>query len=262
VPPSAQLLDGEGTATAALGSMPLDPLLRHTSHGRGMFKGWSPEAANRTLVGRWAQLIAGLFGYGVAIPLMIQSGLGLGPWDAFHLGLHFQTGISVGMASILVGVAIVAGSYCLHIRPGAGTIANMVLIGVFIDLILPRVPAASSWSVGLAYYLVGIVVVGLATGMYIGAGLGKGPRDGLMVGISASQGWSVRRVRTAIEIAALAGGWAMGGTIGVGTILFALTIGPTTQLGLQMFGALPTPRLRSSEPDPGARPRRGWRRAA
>jgi uncharacterized protein len=222
----------------------------------------SSSVTQRGALGRWVQLTVGLFGYGLAIPLMIQSGLGLGPWDAFHLGLHYQTGISVGLASILVGVVIVAGSYFLGIRPGPGTLANMILIGVFIDLVLPRVPAAPTWPIGVAYYLIGIAAVGLATGMYMGAGLGNGPRDGLMVGISAARGWPVRRVRTAIEIAALGGGWAMGGTIGIGTILFALTIGPATQFGLELFGALPPARRAPSEPDPRLRPRRAWRRAA
>ncbi|MEX2581934.1 MAG: membrane protein [Gemmatimonadota bacterium] len=217
----------------------------------------------RSDMGRWVQLSVGLFAYGAAVPLMIQSGLGLGPWDAFHVGLNQLTGISVGMASILVGVVIVAGSYILGIRPGAGTLANMVLIGVFIDLTLPLIPPAGGWAIGLVYYACGIVMVGLATGMYIAAGLGIGPRDGLMVGISATRGWPVRRVRTGIEIAALAGGWAMGAAIGPGTVLFAATVGASTQLGLQLFGVLPPtrtpPTMLVTAP---TRPRWRWRRVA
>jgi hypothetical protein len=188
----------------------------------------------------WVQLVAGLFGYGIAIPLMIESGLGLGPWDAFHVGLHNLSGITVGMASIGVGVVIVLGSLRLGIRPGPGTLANMVLIGVFIDLVLPFTPSASGWVSGFGYYLVGIALVGLSTGMYMSAGLGSGPRDGLMVGISRLGGWPVRRVRMFIEVSALAGGWLMGGAIGVGTILFALLVGPATQIGLELFGVLPS----------------------
>jgi hypothetical protein len=181
---------------------------------------------------------------------MIQSGLGLGPWDAFHVGLNRLTGISVGMASILVGLVIVAGSYFLRIRPGPGTIANMVLIGLFIDLILPRISPAEHWLTGLVYYLVAIPLAGFATGMYMGARLGNGPRDGLMIGLATAKGWPVHRVRTAIELSALAGGWAMGGTIGIGTVIFALTIGPAAQLGLRFFDLVPPaiPPLASSRP--------------
>jgi uncharacterized protein len=193
----------------------------------------------RPTTGAWLQLVGGLFGFGVAVPLMIHSGLGLGPWDAFHVGIHYLTGMTVGTASILVGLVIVGGSLHLGIRPGPGTIANMILVGVFIDLVLPFVPDARSWQVGLLYYGVAIVLIGLSTGMYMGARLGNGPRDGLMLGLSLSRGWPVRRVRTVIELTALAGGWGMGGAIGVGTVLFALTAGPATQAGLQLFGVIP-----------------------
>ena len=194
----------------------------------------------------WTQLVAGLFGLGVAIPLMIRSGLGLGPWDAFHVGLHYLSGISVGGASILVGVVIVLAGLRLGIRPGPGTIANMILVGVFIDLVMPLVPAAEGWTFGLLYYAVGIGLVGVSTGMYMSAGLGNGPRDGLMVGLARSSGWSVRRVRTLIELSALIGGWMMGGAIGIGTVLFALAAGPATQAGLQLFGMLPRSRAEGS----------------
>jgi uncharacterized membrane protein YczE len=188
---------------------------------------------------RWAQLVGGLLGFGFAIALMIRSGLGLGPWDAFHVGWHELTGISVGGASIAVGLAIVCGSWFIGIRPGVGTVANMILVGVFIDLLLPVTPAAPHWSWGLGYYAVGIALAGLATGMYIGAGMGKGPRDGLMIGLSQRTSWPVRRVRTLIEMSALFFGWWMGGEIGVGTLLFTVLIGPAAQWGLQLFGELP-----------------------
>lgn len=189
--------------------------------------------------GRWMRLMAGLFGCGAAVALMIRSQLGLGPWDAFHVGLHQLTGISVGSVSILVGVAIVAGTWSAGHRPGVGTLVNMIMIGVFIDLLLPIVPTALHWAWGLAYYLLAIVVFGVATGLYLGARLGSGPRDGLMIEISRRSGWSVRKVRTAVEIAVLAAGWAMGGTIGVGTVLFTLSVGPAMQWGMQLGGVLP-----------------------
>jgi uncharacterized protein len=180
---------------------------------------------------------------------MIRSNLGLGPWDAFHLGLHLVTGISIGTASILVGLLIIAGTLFIGIRPGPGTLANMLLIGIFVDLILPVVPEASGLVWSLAYFLTGIVITGLATGCYIGAGFGKGPRDGMMMGISARTGWSVRRVRTGIEVAVLAGGWLMGGTIGWGTILFTLLIGPATQWGLQLFRVTIESPVSKAEPE-------------
>ena len=183
---------------------------------------------------RWAQLLLGLFVYGLACALMIRREFGLGPWDAFHVGLHRLTGMSVGVASIVVGIAIVGGTWFIGVRPGPGTLANMVLIGVFIDLLLPVIPSATGW-LRPAYHAAGTLLTGFATGLYIAPGLGKGPRDGMMLGIAARTGWSVRRVRTAIELTVLALGWALGATVGLGTIVFALGIGPATQWGLRVF---------------------------
>lgn len=196
-------------------------------------RAWSPRA--------WMQLVVGLFGYGLSVSLMLESGLGLGPWDAFHKGINLKTGLTVGMASILVGVLLQVGSWFIGIRPGIGTIANMILIGVFIDVLTPIIPEAHGWLWGLAYYLPAIIVCGLATGFYIAAGLGKGPRDGLMIGVSDRTGWPVRRVRTLIELTVLALGWLMGAQIGIGTLLFAFGIGPATQWGLQVCGVATRP---------------------
>jgi uncharacterized membrane protein YczE len=212
--PEAGVLDGSG-------GVPMQPARR---------------MHRRRAVFAWLQLMAGLFGFGVAVALMIRSGLGLGPWDAFHVGLHHLAGISVGAASIVAGAAIVLASLRIGVRPGWGTLANMVLIGVFVDLLLAVVPHADGVAVAVAFHLVGIGLCGLATGFYIAAGLGKGPRDGLMIGLSERTGWPVRRVRTAIELVVLGLGWAMGGAIGVGTLLFAFGIGPVTQWGLRVCG--------------------------
>lgn len=190
---------------------------------------------NAVTLGRWLRLLGGLFVFGLATALMIRSGLGLGPWDAFHVGLHLLTGMTVGTAAILVGLVIVVGTWFMGVRPGVGTIANMILIGVFVDLLLPVVPHASGWA-ALPYHLIGIGLVGVATGLYISPGLGIGPRDGLMLALAQRTGQPVGRVRTGIEIAVLALGWMMGGTVGVGTILFALGIGPVTQSSLRRFG--------------------------
>lgn len=185
---------------------------------------------------RWAQLLVGLALYAFAAVLMIRSGLGLGPWDAFHVGLARIAGVSVGTASIGVGIAIVGATWCAGLRPGPGTAANMVLVGVFIDLFLPAVPGAAGWT-ALPYHAAGIVLIGAATGCYIGAGLGKGPRDGLMLEVSERTGVSVGRVRTSIELVVLLLGWLMGARVGAGTVLYAVTIGPVTQWGLRAFGA-------------------------
>jgi uncharacterized protein len=196
---------------------------------------WFPFPPPRSLPARWTQLLVGFFVFAVAIVLMLRAELGLGPWDAFHVGLHKVTGMSIGMASIVAGLAIVVGTLLIGVRPGLGTLANMVLIGVFVDLLLPWIPPAQGWGSGLAYFLGGVSLCGVATGMYIAAGLGKGPRDGLMVGLSQWTGWPVRRVRTGLEVSVLALGWLMGGKIGVGTLIFTLTIGMSAQWGLQLF---------------------------
>jgi uncharacterized protein len=190
---------------------------------------------------RWMQLLGGLLGFGVSVALMVRSNLGLGPWDAFHVGVHELTGISIGTASVLVGVLIVTGTWLLGERPGAGTLVNMVMIGAFIDLLLPVVPPAPDVVAGVAYYLAAIALAGLCTGMYIAPGLGKGPRDGLAMILSHRGGMPVRRVRTMVELIVLAAGWAMGGAVGAGTLMFSLLIGPSMQWGLQVFGVHVSP---------------------
>jgi uncharacterized membrane protein YczE len=190
---------------------------------------------------RWLQLLAGLYGYGLAVALMMRSGFGLGPWDAFHQGIHGLTGISVGTASILVGLVILAATWPLGVRPGPGTIANMLLIGAFLDLTMLVLPPATGTVMGAAYYGAGILACGLATGLYIAAGLGKGPRDGLMVAVSERTRWPVRHVRTGIELSVLLFGWLMGGTVGVGTIAYTLLIGPAVHWGMATFDVLPRP---------------------
>jgi uncharacterized membrane protein YczE len=194
-----------------------------------------------SLVVRWAQLIFGFFLFGIAIALMVRSELGLGPWDAFHQGIDRLTGISIGGASIIVGFLILVAGFLFGIRPGPGTVANMIFIGIFTDLILPVIPAAAGWTSALVYYVLAVGLSGFATGLYIAAGLGKGPRDGLMIALSQRTGWPVRRVRSLMELSVLALGWAMGGTIGLGTLIFAGAIGPVTQWSLELFGIAPKP---------------------
>lgn len=195
----------------------------------------APSLCAAAHLGRWAQFLVGLLAFGVAIVLMIRSGLGLGPWDAFHVGIHRNTGVSVGTVSVVVGALIVGGTWLSGARPGIGTLGNMVLIGLSIDLFLPYLDPAPDFRWGLAYYLLAIGLSGLGTGLYIGAGLGKGPRDGMMIVLSERSGWPVRRVRMAMEVSVLSAGWLLGAEIGVGTLLFAALIGPAAQWGLSRF---------------------------
>lgn len=217
-------------------------------------------AGTAAAVRQWARLLAGLAIFAVTIALMIRSGLGLGPWDAFHVGIHNYTGMTVGTASIVAGAAILCGTWFLGVRPGPGTVANMIGIGLLMDLLLPWVPEAGGWAMGLAYYAVGIVISGIGTGLYISAGLGKGPRDGLMMALSERTGWPVRRVRTLIELSVLGFGWGMGGPIGVGTVIFTLSIGPAAQWGLQRFGVIH--RDGTADADAGDLPPEGLAQAA
>ena len=184
---------------------------------------------------RWAVLTAGLALYGLAIALMVRGGRGLGPWDLLHQGLSRVTGVPIGLANVAVGVALLAGLARAGARFGAGTLLNAVGIGVFVDLWLLVVPAPPAAAVGWAMHLAGTLGVGLATGLYLAAAMGAGPRDTLMLVLARRTGTSVRLVRTGIELAVLALGWALGGTVGVGTVVFALGIGPATQLGLRLF---------------------------
>jgi uncharacterized membrane protein YczE len=172
---------------------------------------------------------------GIGIPFMIEARLGLGPWEVLHQGISRQTGISIGLVSILVGVPVLASWAALRQLPGLGTVCNLVTIGAVTDLTAPFVPEPKALAARLAFLAFGIVLLGLGTGMYIGAGLGPGPRDGLMTGLARRSGWSIRLVRTLMELTVLVLGALLGGTLGVGTVAFALTIGPIVQLALGWF---------------------------
>jgi uncharacterized membrane protein YczE len=179
---------------------------------------------------RVAVLLAGLVLYGFSMALMIRAGLGLDPWDVFHQGLSRRTGMSIGTATAVVGVVVLLAWIPLRNRPGVGTVANVVVISVTVDVCLAVLPEASTPAVQVAWMLAAVVLNALATVLYIGAGLGPGPRDGLMTGLVARTGRSVRLVRTGIEATVLTAGWLLGGTVGVGTVVYALGIGPLVQL--------------------------------
>lgn len=183
---------------------------------------------------RMVQLVFGLIVFGFGIALMLQSGLGVPPWDVLHQGLAERFGLTVGIWSIIVSVFVLALWVPIREPYGIGTLLNAVIIGLAIDgfaLIVP-IPEAMAWRIVLL--VVGIVIIGLASGMYIGAKLGPGPRDGLMTGIS-KYGPSVRLTRTVIEVVVLAIGWMLGGTFGVGTVAFALFIGPIVQFSFRIW---------------------------
>ena len=187
---------------------------------------------------RLPRLILGLVAFGFGLALMINADLGLSPWDVLHQGISQRTGIPIGTVVILVGFTLLLIWIPLRERPGIGTIANAVLIGATVDLTLLWLPQPDLMWQRLLFMTVGAFLLGPGSGLYIGAGLGPGPRDGLMTGI-ARRGPSVRRVRTLIELSALTIGFLLGGTVGLGTLLFALTVGPNVQFFLERW-SLPT----------------------
>ncbi len=175
---------------------------------------------------RLAQLYAGLVLYGASMALQIRAGLGLDPWDVLHQGVADRTGLSFGTVVILTGALVLLAWIPLRQRPGVGTVSNVVVIGVAVDATLAVLPPAGPAPVAVAMLLAGVGLNGVAGGAYIGAGLGPGPRDGLMTGLVRRTGRSVRVVRTTIEVTVLAAGAALGGTVGVGTLVYAFSIGP------------------------------------
>ncbi len=180
---------------------------------------------------RLVQLFSGLVCCGVGLALMVLARLGLGPWDVLHQGLSERSGLPIGTLVILVGFVVLLGWIPLRQRLGVGTLCNAVLIGLVIDAVLALAPEPQGLATRSACLLAGVVLMGLGSGLYIGTGLGPGPRDGLMTGLAA-KGYSLRLVRTLIELSALALGWTLGGTVGVGTVLFAFAIGPLVHLFL------------------------------
>jgi uncharacterized membrane protein YczE len=175
---------------------------------------------------RLSQLYAGLVLYGASMALQIRAGLGLDPWDVFHQGVAQRTGLSFGTVVILTGAVVLLAWVPLRQRPGVGTISNVIVIGLAVDATLALLPGAGSAPVAVLMLLAGVGLNAVACGAYIGAGLGPGPRDGLMTGLVRRTGGSIRVVRLTIEVTVLAAGAALGGTVGVGTVVYALSIGP------------------------------------
>lgn len=188
---------------------------------------------------RLTQLVIGLVLFGFGIGLMLQSDLGVPPWDVLHQGLAVRFGLTVGIWSILVSFLVLLAWLPLRERFGLGTLLNAVIIGVTIDIATVLIPEPDNPWIAWLMLLVGILVIGVSSGMYIGARLGPGPRDGLMTGI-ARRGPSIRLTRAVIEVTVLVVGWLLGGTFGAGTVIFALSIGPLVQFFLHRWDIVPT----------------------
>ena len=197
-----------------------------------------PGVSRDRLRRRVGQLLIGLLLYGTSDSLLVLGHLGIDPWDVFQQGLSFHTGIPIGTWAILVGMGVLLLWIPLRQRPGLGTVLNVIMIGGVMDLILSHVTPPTNLSSRILMLLPGVALNGVATGCYIGAGLGPGPRDGIMVGL-ANRGLSLRLVRTTIEVTVLVIGWALGGNVGWGTLLYALAIGPLAQVFIPLFTVKP-----------------------
>lgn len=194
----------------------------------------SPPAGTRAIwARRIGQLVIGVFLYGIGVALMVRAGIGLPPWDVLSQGISRQTGLPFGFVTILVSVVVLLLWIPIRQKPGVGTIVNVIVIGVSAQLGLWLVPQQTVPVIQGLVYAAGLLLVAVATGLYIGARLGPGPRDGLMTGLHKRTGWKIWIVRTAIEVTVLAIGWILGGQVGIGTVAFALLIGPMVKVTLQ-----------------------------
>ncbi len=188
---------------------------------------------------RWVTLLAGLSCFGFGIALMVQARLGLGPWESLNQGIAYHVGLPIGTISILLGVPILFLWLPLGERLGIGTVLNVIGIGTVTNLSLTFLPVFSTLPLQLVEMALGITIIGIGSGLYLSTRLGAGPRDGLMMGLHRRTGWSVRVTRTVIELSVLAIAYLLGGTIGIGTLAFALGIGPVVQMAFKLLGTKP-----------------------
>ena len=188
-----------------------------------------------TMARRITQLLAGLFFYGFGIALMVRGALGVAPWDVLTLGIQNQTGWEFGIITNLIGLVVLLLWIPIRQKPGIGTVLNVLLVGPSAQVGLWIIPEQDNLVARIVLLVGGICLVAIATGLYIGARFGPGPRDGLMTGIHARFGWKIWIVRTAIEIVVLGIGWLLGGNVGLGTVAFALLIGPMVHRTIPFF---------------------------
>jgi uncharacterized membrane protein YczE len=184
---------------------------------------------------RFAKLNLGLFIYGIGIAVMVHASIGVAPWDVLAQGISKQTGISFGQATIAVSVMVLLSWIPLRVKPGIGSILNGLLLGVYADLMLPLLPVLNGYWQQLAVFLAGLLIISFATGMYISCDMGKGPRDGLNTGLAQKLKLPFWQARSIVEIAVVSVGFAMGGQVREGTLIFAISIGYLNQLGLRLF---------------------------
>jgi uncharacterized membrane protein YczE len=188
---------------------------------------------------RLLRLFAGLYLYGASMAMMVRARLGLDPWDVFHQGVTKRVGLSMGTVVIITGALVLLLWIPLRQLPGLGTVANVIVIGLALDATLAILPTPRPMALRIAFMLTAVVANGVASGLYIGARLGPGPRDGLMTGfvrrLAGRRFVSIRSVRTTIEVTVLAVGWLLGGTAGVGTIVYAVAIGPLAHVFIPLF---------------------------
>jgi uncharacterized membrane protein YczE len=188
-----------------------------------------------TMTRRIAQLLIGLVFYGIAIAMMIRAGIGVAPWDVLSQGLAIQTGLGFGVLTIIIGVVVLLLWIPIRQKPGIGTVLNVLLIGPAADLGLAVIPPQTELGLQLLLFAGGLALLAVATGLYIGARMGPGPRDGLMTGIHARFGVKIWIVRTSIEVVVLSAGWILGGNVGLGTVAFALLIGPMVNVTIPLL---------------------------
>lgn len=218
------------------------------------------EGQSRT-ARRLLHLYAGLALYGASAALQVRAALGLDPWDVLHQGISRHTGVSIGLVSVGVGALVLLLWWPLRQRPGLGTVSNVFVVGLSMDATLALLPQPHGLGARIPLLVAGVVLNGVATGLYITARYGPGPRDGLMTGLHRRTGRSIRLVRTAIEVTVLAVGFVLGGSVGVGTVVYAVSIGPLAQFFLRLF-ELPKPRPADDSVDDSVVVARGGRPVA
>ncbi|RZU63913.1 putative membrane protein YczE [Microterricola gilva] len=202
---------------------------------------------------RFAQLFLGLFLYGIGIALIVRGEIGAAPWDVLTQGIGIHTGLSFGLITVLTSAMVLLIWIPLRQKPGIGTVLNALLVGPSADVGLALIPAGLDLWVRILLFIAGLLVLAVATGLYIGAHFGPGPRDGLMTGLNARTGWAIWKVRTGIELTVVTLGWILGGNVGIGTAAFALLVGPLCQWAIPFFAVKPRATDAAATPsDPAA----------